>query len=131
MDQEIIKAAKMCDKVRSKKYYEANKERIKEKYNSLTPEQKHERTEKARKKRYILKHGSLEGYEPWILGAPRPYKSGYYLENREKILQQYKDLSEQDKILRRARSKKSYQKLMKKTSDVVSDSESTSKQSLE
>ena len=90
MDPEIIKAAKACDKERSKKYYEANKEKIREKYRQMEPEKKHERSEKARMKRYTLKHGTLEGFQAYPFGEPRPYKSGYYLEHRDKILSTYK-----------------------------------------
>ena len=86
---QVIKQAKQYDKERSKKYYQANKDKIREKYQSLPPEQKHERSEAARKKRYILKHGSLEGFTPRTFGQPRVYKSGYYLEHKDKIRGQY------------------------------------------
>ena len=56
---QVIKTAKQYDKDRSKKYYQANKELIREKYQSLSPEQNIERSEALRQKRYILKHGSL------------------------------------------------------------------------
>ena len=105
MDPAIIEAAKQYDKERSKKYYEENKKRIREKYQAIPPEKKHERSEQSRKKRYELKHGNLEGYVPRVFGEPRQYKSGYYLEHKDKIKQQYQNLTEEQKLLRKARVK--------------------------
>ena len=51
INEQAIKTAKQYDRERSKRYYEANKQRIKEKYHSATPEQKHERSEAQSQKR--------------------------------------------------------------------------------
>ena len=55
----------------------------------MEPEKKHERKKMARMKRYTLKHGTLVGFQAYVFGEQRPYKSGYYLEHRDKILSSY------------------------------------------
>ena len=98
---------KKYNKEKAREYYQANKDKIKERLRNMTPEKKHERQEKARMHRYQLKHGSLDGFEARAFGTPKVYKTKYYEANKDKILDHYKNLSPEEKSKRKEQSRKS------------------------
>ena len=93
-----------------KKQYQENKEQLREKYRTMDPQVKHEKSEEARRNRYVHKHGSLVGFVARIYGEAKVYKTPGYRMVREALREHYKSLSPEEKAKRIERAKRSVYK---------------------
>ena len=91
--------------------YLRERDKKKLQYDNMDPKLKHEKSEATRRKRYVKKNGSLDGFVPRIYGEAKVYKTPGYEIYKPYIKGVYKTYTEEEKEKKRESTRRNEYKL--------------------